>query len=743
MRTETEGLKSQELYASLQTVDIILGYITQLDQANSEEELEQILPGFLKSIGEYTFSDRSYIFEWADMKHEVLAMTHEWCAEGVRPTLGEMQHVAIRNLPAWMEKFRRGEPIVSADWDKEKEVTPEEYAVFDGQDIHALIVIPIFSNKKFNGYIGLDNPEQSRSAFSLRLLSAMGGHLGSLKENLIMVAELEEKQRNLEKIIEGQRQQKQQLEEALAVANLNNEIINSISKIYWLIYRMDLVRGTYDEVSAGQEVHRLTGKKGRTAEVFKEVRETVVCEEQQEMMKRFLDTSTLPERLQETESVAVEYRARNGSWHLGRFIVKKRDKSGKVTNVMYVVREIDRQKQIEIEYRKKLLETAEDARRANLAKTDFLRRMSHDIRTPINGIQGMIAIAEHYPDDPHKQKECRDKVKEASGFLLTLVNDILDMNKLESGNIILDHKPFDLEKVLQDANTITEMNCQRAGITLEIMERKVQHYHLIGSPLHLNQILQNIAGNAIKYNRKNGTVRIGIEEIESTDKEKAVFHFTCEDTGCGMSEEFIKTAFEPFTQERNDARTAYMGTGLGLAIVKQLVEMMDGEIQLESKENVGTKFVITIPFELDKEYEEKTVKLNTRNDISMKGLRVLLVEDNALNLEIAQFLLEENGMVVTTATDGRQAADIFARSKKGQFDLILMDIMMPVMDGLSATREIRSMPREDAKEIPIFAMTANAFREDIEQSMEAGMNEHLSKPLSEAKLMEAIGRYFG
>lgn len=743
MRSEKEERKYQELRASLQMVDVILGYITQLDQADNEEELEQILPGLLGSMGQYTLSDRSYIFEWADKNHNVLAMTHEWCAAGVRPTFGEMQHVAIADLPSWMKKFNKGEPIISHDWDSEKYTTPEEFAVFDGQDIHSLIVIPIFSNSKFNGYIGLDNPEQSMSAVSLRLLSAVGGHLGSLKENMIMVSELEENQQRLQKIIEEQRHQQKELEEALAAANLNNEIINSISKIYWLIYRMDLIKGTYDEVSAGQEVHRLTGKKGRTAEVFKEVRETVVSEEQQEMMEKFLDTSTLPERLQDTESVAIEYRARNGSWHLGRFIVKKRDANGRVTNVMYVVREIDKQKQLEIEYQKKLLETAEDARRANMAKTDFLRKMSHDIRTPINGIQGMIAIAEHYPDDPQKQKECRDKVKEASGFLLNLVNDILDMNKLESGSIVLDHKPFDLERVLQDANTITEMNCQRAGITLEIMERKVQHYHLIGSPLHLNQILQNIAGNAIKYNRKNGTVRIGIEEIESTDKEKAVFHFTCEDTGCGMSEEFIQTAFEPFTQERNDARTSYMGTGLGLAIVKQLVEMMDGEIQLQSKENVGTKFTITIPFELDKEYKEKNIKLNTRNDISMKGLKVLLAEDNALNLEIAQFLLEENGIQVTTATNGRQAADIFAGSEKGQFDLILMDIMMPVMDGLSAAREIRSMPREDAREIPIFAMTANAFREDIEQSLEAGMNEHLSKPLSEAKLMDIIGRYFG
>lgn len=256
-----------------------------------------------------------------------------------------------------------------------------------------------------------DNPEHSVTELSVRLLSSVGAYVGGLKENLSMMSELENQKTHLE-------EQMLQLEKALADATLNSEIVDSISKLYWLIYRMDLISETYEEVSAGHEMHRLTGRTGNTTELFKEVCEKVVSKEYQKIMKTFLDVSTLPKRLKDTESVALEYLSASGSWHMGRFIVKKRDEKGNVINVLYVVRQIDKQKQLEMEYKQKLLEAAEDARRANMAKTDFLRRMSHDIRTPINGIQGMISIAEHCPDDKDKQKECRDKIKEASSFLL-------------------------------------------------------------------------------------------------------------------------------------------------------------------------------------------------------------------------------------------------------------------------------------------------------------------------------------
>ena len=386
------------------------------------------------------------------------------------------------------------------------------------------------------------------------------------------------------------------------------------------------------------------------------------------------------------------------------------------------------------------MEAAEDARRANIAKTDFLRRMSHDIRTPINGILGMIAIAEHFPNDCKKQGECREKVKEAAGFLLDLVNNILDMNKLESGAIVLEHESFDLMEVLQEINNIVEMNAGLKRVKVSVDYNQIRHRYLIGSPLHLKQILQNIEGNAVKYNREGGSIFCTVSET-ACENNIVTYKFVCSDTGRGMSTEFLSHAFEPFAQEDNSARTAYMGTGLGLPIAKQLVEMMGGTIQVESEQNIGTTFTVLLPFEIDTAYEngETFQKSVPEGDIS--GVKVLLVEDNELNMEIAKFLLEHAGIKVTTAFNGKEAVDIFASSEENQFDLILMDVMMPVMDGLTATRKIRAMNRKDAGKIPIFAMTANAFSDDIEESRKAGMNEHLSKPLDEKKMMSMIRRY--
>lgn len=546
--------------------------------------------------------------------------------------------------------------------------------------------------------------------------------------------------RYIDDLVAGQEKLQTELENALAEARLNSEIVGSIGKIYWLIYRINLNEGTYEEISAAQETHKLTGRKGYIADILQEMFDKIVSPEHKPMMQEFWDISTLSERLKDTESVAIEYKTRSGSWNLARIIVKKRDDAGNVVNALYVVRKIDQDKKKENEYKQHLMEAAEDARRANMAKTDFLRRMSHDIRTPINGILGMIAIAEHFPNNFEKQEECRGKVKEAAGFLLDLVNSILDMNKLESGAIVLEKKPFDLLEVLKEINNIAEMNAGLKGIKVSVDNQKIKHRYLIGSPLHLKQILQNIDGNAVKYNREGGSISCSATEVACTNG-MVTYKFVCSDTGRGMSKEFLSHAFEPFAQEDTSARTAYMGTGLGLPIAKQLVEMMGGTIEVESEQNVGTTFTMTIPFEIDTAYENGDARPDFLLEGDVSGVKVLLVEDNELNMEIAKFLLENAGMEVTTAFNGKEAVDIFDASEENQFDLILMDVMMPVMDGLTATRTIRAMKRKDAGKIPVFAMTANAFSDDIEESRRAGMNEHLSKPLDEAKLMSVIRRY--
>ena len=518
------------------------------------------------------------------------------------------------------------------------------------------------------------------------------------------------------------------LKKSLKEAQASNAVISAISKIYWTIYSMDLRTDSFEEVVGGEVMHRLTGSHGCASEAFRTARKSVISREDQQSMREFFDVTTLADRLKQEETIAREYLAADGHWHMGRFIVKQRAANGTVTEVLYVARDITEEKKQEFEYQKQLKRTAQEAEKANVSKTDFLRRMSHDIRTPINGIRGITQIANHFPQDLQKQQECRDKVLTASGFLLNLVNDILDVNKMESGTLQLEEKTFDLRKVLSESSGIVEMQGREKGISLSVGAANIIHNQLVGSPLHLQQILQNIGSNAVNYNHVGGKIIVSCEEISSDDR-IAVFEFTCTDNGIGMSEEFQKHLFEPFTQENRLEQNVSMGTGLGMTIVSQLVTMMGGRISFTSKVDEGTSFVVTLPFHIVADVELKMPESSGEN-VSLEGKRALLVEDNELNMEIAQFILENENMKVSCAWNGKEAVDIFAGSKPGEYDLILMDIMMPVMDGLEATRQIRAMDRLDAKLIPIAAMSANAFQDDVERSKKAGMNKHISKPLT-------------
>ena len=386
----------------------------------------------------------------------------------------------------------------------------------------------------------------------------------------------------------------------------------------------------------------------------------------------------------------------------------------------------------------------EEAETANKAKTAFLSRMSHDIRTPINGIMGMLQIISKNRDDHEKVDDCLEKIQISAEHLLALINDVLDMSKLEAGKVELDHIPFNLTDVLKVAYALNDAQISLGGITFISHPYELQHTELIGSPLHLRQILLNLFNNAMKYNRPSGTIDTYTREL-SFDGQKTVIEFKIVDTGIGMSEEFVKKElFKPFTQEKTDeARTEYKGTGLGMAIVKELVEKMGGTIQVESELGKGSTFTVVIPFELD-QTPEQDILLEEPGQVTtdaVKGARILLVEDNELNMEIAEFMLKDSGAVVLKAWNGKEAIEIFEKSEPGEINMIMMDIMMPIMGGLEATRKIRTLNRPDAATIPIVAMTANAFSDDIRRSREAGMNEHLSKPLEMEKIIRTAARY--
>ncbi|MBD9274837.1 ATP-binding protein, partial [Clostridium sp.] len=389
-------------------------------------------------------------------------------------------------------------------------------------------------------------------------------------------------------------------------------------------------------------------------------------------------------------------------------------------------------------YKSELLIAAKKAEAANRAKTEFFQRMSHDIRTPINGICGLLNMADHCADDMEKQTEYRTKVKEASNLLLELVNDVLDMSKLEAGEVILEEIPFDLSRISREVLVVIEQMAADQNIRIVWEKKEITHRKLIGSPGHVKRVMMNILSNAVKYNRKNGYIYISCREIPSEQPEMTTIEFVCRDTGIGMAEEFQKHIFEPFVQEHAGSRTKFAGTGLGMSIAKKLVEKMGGTITFESEDGVGTTFVIQVPFKIDLNSDKWEEQKDVSDGKSIKGLHILLAEDNELNMEIAEFMLQNEGAVVTKAWNGQEAVDQFKKSELGEFDAILMDIMMPVTNGYEATKMIRSLEREDAKTIPIIAMTANAFTEDRIRAKEAGMDEHISKPVDAKLLVKVI-----
>ena len=384
-------------------------------------------------------------------------------------------------------------------------------------------------------------------------------------------------------------------------------------------------------------------------------------------------------------------------------------------------------------HQEELLKAAKKAEAANVAKTEFLQRMSHDIRTPINGILGMVEVGDYYSDDTEKQADCRTKIKDASSTLLELVNEVLDMSKLESGEVVLEEISFDLNKICGETYTLLEEIAKERNIQIVKEGRSVTHPYLIGSPIHVKRVLMNVLSNAVKYNRDNGFVYVSCRELDSNHSDQTVIEFTCRDTGVGMSKEFQNKIFEPFAQEHIGSRSKYGGTGLGMPIAKSLIEKMGGTIEFTSQEGVGSQFVMRIPFKVDPKHKNEAVKEST--SASIEGLSVLLVEDNELNMEISKFIIENEDATVTCASNGKEAVDIYKNSPKS-FDIILMDIMMPEMDGYEATKVIRSFDQD----IPIVAMTANAFAEDKIKAKKAGMNAHVSKPLDKDILIRVISK---
>ena len=544
--------------------------------------------------------------------------------------------------------------------------------------------------------------------------------------------------RNVDGILYKEKAIQEQLQRALDEAKLSNEIIEAIAKSYQYISRIDISKNWFEEIS-NRAVENMNYKKsGEVTSGNRNACKKLVAEEYQEAFLKFADITTLPVRMKNEETIVMEYQMKDGNWHKLRFIEKKRDKDGNLTHVLCAIRSISDVKKKEQE----LLQQVAEARKDAALKSRFLSNMSHDIRTPINGIIGMTELADRYPDNPEIQKKCREKLLESARHLVSMVNDILDMNKLETEQFVENDIPFNLAEVLNRVNTDQQMQAgkKRIDYVVDWEKSELNHMYLTGNPVYIEKLLTVITDNAVKFTKPGGNVSVWCREI-SEDDERAVYEFGCSDNGIGMSEEFAGHAFEMFSQENKTSRTQYEGTGLGLAIAKKITERLGGTIEIKSKKNCGTTVTMTIPFKTGvQNLMQYTENVNTESteDIPLEGLHALIAEDNELNLEIAKLMLEETGICVECAADGKEAVAKFEESEPGYYDVIFMDIMMPYMNGWDATRKIRTLQRPDADKIPIIAMSANAFAEDIINSHISGMNWHLTKPIDADKLMTAL-----
>lgn len=534
--------------------------------------------------------------------------------------------------------------------------------------------------------------------------------------------------RYIDDIIKKEKATQKRLQNALEEIKRSNETISAIAKSYSSIYKVDFETDTYERITGSDVIP----KTGCASEKMFDVCEQDVAPEYRNIIHQFANIETLTSRLEKEKDVLAEYRMADGNWHKLRIIVSKRNANGKAIQAIATIRIISETKRKELN----LFFEAEQAKREAKIKTRFLQSMSHDMRTPLNGIAGMLHIADQNPNDLELQKTTRNKIHQSLNYLISLVNDVLDMNDLESDHFTEEEVDFDITKLVGNMNIVAQQLAQEKNIqyVLDWYEGQLSHSSFRGFPIYLSRILSIVVQNAVKFTPENGEIHVWMNE-KCLDDSTSLLEFRCKDNGIGMSQDFIQHAFDLFAQEDSSSRSTYQGTGLSLSIAKKLVEYMHGNIQLESEKGVGTTVYIQIPFKLGRSIENKTKFTEL---VSLEGLCVLVAEDNDLNMEIVEYMLERNGIQVVCAKDGQQVIDLFEKSEVNEFDFILMDIMMPKLNGLDATRKIRALKRLDAKTIPIIAMSANAFVEDIMNSKVAGMNMHLAKPLDETKLINAL-----
>ena len=545
--------------------------------------------------------------------------------------------------------------------------------------------------------------------------------------------------KQIDELVSFEQNSRRQLQEALDEANLNNEIISAISKIYFSIYRIDLTQDMYEEVSSDNKVHRLTGRMGRASSKMKELCHRFVVPEYQDKILDFFDLSTIAERLHTDETIAMDYLANDGNWHSARFIVKKRDALGNVTNILYATRLISEQKRREQSW----MLLAEEANKANEAKSEFLSKMAHDIRTPLNAVMGFADIAKRSLGDPSKIDDCLGKLRTSGAYIEQLVSNILDITNLENGRQQLKPCETSVSELCHTLNMVFDQALMNDGLNITFNCHDIYHDYILADGLKLKQIYSNLLSNSIKFTPGHGDVGFELyeENIPGSDKIRLVARIS--DTGIGIKPEYQASMFNKFSRETDTRISKVRGSGLGLAIVKELVDLMQGTITVQSNPGGGTiiEVSIDVPYIIKDDLWSGQSGDSSDAESLCVGMHLLVAEDNELNYEVVSELLGMNGISCERAEDGSVCVAMFSTSAAGTYDGILMDLQMPVMDGISASYAIRKLEHPDAQNIPIIAITANTFAKDLERCRLAGMNEHLSKPLNIRQLISILSKF--
>ncbi len=678
-----------------------------------EETPDQSLKILLKYLGKALNGDRTYIFERSESGYD--DNTYEWTADGVEPEIDNLQNVPPEVCASWYRNFSVGRHIVIERLEDIRKSDPLQYENLKQQGIHSLVVVPLYDGSRIIGFYGVDNPPVKSLEYASNMLQTAAYFIVSSLKRRNLVRELQkqsylEGRHSLEDILEGARTGiwTIELEEGCQPRMYAGRTMRILLGVPDKITPEECYRHWFqnidpDYVEMVQEAVREILETGRS--------EVIYPWNHPQLGKIYVRCGGVPDKTFQKPGVSL-----NG-YHQD------------ITETM-----VTRKKQ-----EQSIMELLERVRQANSAKSEFLSHMSHDLRTPINGILGMLSIMEKCQDDPERQKEYRRKIRISTEHLLSLVNDVLQISKLESGRPMAAEEPFDLRDTLSDCVTILSVLAEEKAVSLELEEPVLPHSRVIGNPLHMKQILMNVIDNAIQYNRPNGSVSIAAEETDFQDG-TASFRFAVRDTGIGIGEDFKKHIFDPFTQEHQGARTNYNGVGLGMAIVKNLVDQMHGSVEIDSQVGKGSVVRITLSLRADGVQSGRPTDGDWAVPDNVAGMRVLLVEDNEINCEIMEFILRDAGTEVVTAHDGKAAVDAFSASLPGSFDCVLMDLMMPVMSGFEAARVIRGMDRPDAEAVPIIALSANAFEEDVALAKDAGMNEHLAKPVNIRKMFQTMSR---